>query len=72
MRSIKLRIIISAIILIGTSISLGIYIGYEKRPSIEKIDNLLNPNSIYNSKPKIDFNPFWKTWNQLHENYVSL
>jgi carboxyl-terminal processing protease len=54
-----------SIILLGGVFSLGTYVGYSRRPEIEKV------LSITNKEPTVentaDFNSFWKVWNLLNE-----
>jgi carboxyl-terminal processing protease len=55
---------ISLVLLVGV-FSLGTYIGYSRRPEIEKVF------SVSNKEPQVqttaDFNSFWKVWNLLNE-----
>ena len=46
---------------------LGIYLGYNNRPEIDKITGLSNkatPDTV-----QADFSPFWKAWNTINEKY---
>ncbi|MBI2628418.1 MAG: S41 family peptidase [Candidatus Niyogibacteria bacterium] len=51
----------------------GAYFGYNQRPAMEKILSVVNKDSKINSQAaaKINFEPFWKTWNAIEEKYVS-
>lgn len=60
---------ILAIILLAAVFGAGVFVGYSKRPAIEKISNLLNKETGQN--PVIDFAPFWKSWNIVKEKYAS-
>ena len=48
---------------------LGTYLGYEKRPSVEKIISIFNKESEVITQT--DFDPFWKVWNLIDEKYPS-
>jgi carboxyl-terminal processing protease len=47
----------------------GVYIGFENRPSVNKVMSLLNKETL--PEIQIDFEPFWKTWSVLNEKFVS-
>ncbi len=49
-------------------LSVGIYLGYNNRPEIEKVSSLINKNHILDST--VDFNTFWKAWNILNEKSI--
>ena len=47
---------------------MGIAVGYEQRPAVEKVVELRNKES---DKPnQVDFAPFWKAWSVINEKYV--
>lgn len=48
---------------------LGIYIGYNKLPEIQKINTLFNKEPEVAVQSQTDFSPFWKTWNSINEKY---
>lgn len=60
--------ILASLVLLGGVFSFGTYIGYSRRPEIEKV------LSITNKEPKFettaDFNSFWKVWNLLNEKSI--
>ncbi|MCX6754779.1 MAG: S41 family peptidase [Candidatus Nomurabacteria bacterium] len=64
----KIGIVIASILLVLGAIGFGIYIGYSRRPEIEKIA------SIVNKEPQVetsaDFSSFWKAWNILNEKSI--
>jgi carboxyl-terminal processing protease len=67
----KLKIlayIIAGSLVLGGIFFLGTYIGYSRRPEIEKV------LSIVNKEPQVqttaDFNAFWKAWNILNEKSI--
>jgi len=65
-----LYVLISLVVLVGV-FGFGTYIGYSKRPAVEKV------LSVVNKEPTIqttaDFDSFWKVWNILNDKsiYVS-
>jgi len=63
---------IIALLTIGGSFIAGIYIGYENRPEITKVSSIINKESAIssNTAEKVDFSPFWKTWNEINEKFV--
>jgi len=63
-----LFVVISALAL-GSVFLVGVYYGYERRPEIDKVANLVNKRSEESSK--VDFAPFWKAWNLIDEKYLS-
>jgi len=59
----------STILLIAIFFGLGTYIGFNQRPEINKVTNILNKETAVNTKA--DFAPFWKVWNDINEKYPS-
>jgi len=45
----------------------GLYIGFNKRPEIEKIISLTGKETVVETTA--DFSPFWKVWNLINEKY---
>ncbi len=43
----------------------GIYIGFNKKPEIEKATSLLHKEKV--DSTTVDFEPFWKVWNTINE-----
>ncbi len=60
--------IIVSIVLIGGVFSLGTYVGYSRRPEIEKVLSVTNKEVP--AENKADFNSFWKVWNLLNEKSI--
>ncbi len=59
----------AAAVLAGGSFFAGLYLGYERRPEVEKIgEKLLNKEK--GLPDEVDFEPFWKAWNLIEEKYV--
>ncbi len=63
----KIRCKIGKILLIALLFFLGIYIGFNNRPEIEKVIGLSNKENIIANKT--DFSSFWKVWNTIDEKY---
>lgn len=65
----KIVIVIVAILILGLSFVAGIYYGYENRPGVEKVLNVIGqePPPSYDD---VDFNLFWNVWAQLEEKFV--
>lgn len=57
---------ISAILIAVLVFSLGYFIGTKNVPEVSKINSLSNVSSSV----KVDFEPFWKTWNIINEKYM--
>ncbi|MEK7659614.1 MAG: S41 family peptidase [Patescibacteria group bacterium] len=71
MRNAKLVTIASALILVGIVFVSGMYVGYERRPYIERVIGVSNQQwGVKNGDP-VDFDPFWKAWNILEKTYVA-
>jgi len=45
----------------------GIYVGFENRPSVQKITGLFNKESVVTADT--DFAPFWKAWQAANEKF---
>lgn len=59
---------ISFVLIIGV-FSTGVFVGYSKRPAIEKITGISNKET---DKPaEVDFSPFWQAWSVVNEKFVS-
>lgn len=54
--------------LILGAFSFGTYVGYSKRPEVEKVFSVINKEVP--SDNKVDFNSFWKVWNLLNEKSI--
>jgi len=53
----------------AATFALGVYLGYEKRPAIDRVIGLSNKEVT--KPPEVDFEPFWQAWNLLNEKYVA-
>ncbi len=50
----------------------GIHIGYDNRPEVQKILSLTNTEGpLPFEEARVDFSPFWKTWNTINEKFIS-
>lgn len=59
---------IISIIILGSVFVLGVYLGYSKRPEVEKVLTLTNKE--IQVETTTDFDPFWKAWNILNEKSI--
>jgi len=57
----------SVILLVILFFTLGIYIGFNNRPEIEKVTGLSGKETKVMTQT--DFSPFWKVWNTIDEKY---
>ena len=55
-------IVVLALVFLG-----GVYIGYQNRPSMQKITGLVNKESAVSGDT--DFSPFWKAWKIVDEKF---
>lgn len=62
-----LYILLSLGLILG-AFSFGTYVGYSKRPEVEKVFSVINKEVP--SDNKVDFNSFWKVWNLLNEKSI--
>lgn len=65
----KILTIVLTIAILGASFSIGVWYGYERRPAIDRIANVLHKETPENLK-EVDMELFWKVWNTLEERYV--
>ena len=63
----KMRRAFATILLVALFFGLGVYIGFNKRPEISKVENLLGKETAVATEA--DFSPFWKVWNNINEKY---
>ena len=61
-------IVVVSILIVAASFSGGIYVGYERRPAIEKVKGVLYQETA--KPPEVDFSQFWEVWSRLEEKYV--
>jgi len=57
----------SIILLLAGFFFLGIYIGFNRQPAIDKITSISGKETAVVTQA--DFSPFWKTWNAINEKY---
>ena len=61
-------IILVSVLIIAASFGGGVYVGYERRPAIEKIKGVLGQET---QKPQeVDFSQFWEVWSRIEQKYV--
>jgi len=68
-KSIRILVIIAAFLILAVSFAAGALYGFNNRPAIEKVLNVLG------QKPpeqfaEVDFNLFWDVWSRLEDKYV--
>lgn len=64
----KIGYIVVSILLVAVIFGMGIYIGYSRRPAIEKIASVVNKTPTFETTA--DFDAFWKAWNILKEKSI--
>jgi carboxyl-terminal processing protease len=62
-----LRILVGVVCLVGIFL-IGVYVGFENRPSSQKITGLVNKEST-TVETTADFEPFWKAWALVKEKF---
>lgn len=62
-------VIALSIAIIGASFAGGVYVGYERRPAIEKVKQVLGKTPALQFQ-EVDFAQFWEAWSLLEEKYV--
>ena len=55
------------ILLLLVFFGLGIYVGFNNRPEIDKVVNILGKETAVETTA--DFSPFWKVWNDINDKY---
>ncbi len=60
-------VLVSIILVLGV-FSSGLYIGYSRRPEIDKVATVANKTASFETNA--DFAPFWKAWNILKEKSI--
>ncbi|MCM2339168.1 MAG: S41 family peptidase [Burkholderiales bacterium] len=63
----RIRRAYATILLVAIFFGLGTYLGYSRRPEINKVVNILNKETAV--KTEADFSIFWKAWNNINEKY---
>ena len=56
------------IVILASFLGMGIYIGYNRRPEIEKITSIINKDPQVETQA--DFAPFWKAWSILNKKSI--
>ena len=64
----KIGYILISLILIGVIFTIGIYLGYTRRPEIDKVTSVTNKTPNFDTNA--DFTAFWKAWNVLKEKSI--
>lgn len=59
---------LAAVLLIAAAFGGGVYVGYERRPAIEKVKAVLGQESP--TLREVDFSQFWDVWARLENEYV--
>jgi len=57
----------NVVLLVAVFFFLGIFVGFNNRPEIEKVTGLSNKE--IQIVTEADFSPFWKVWNTINEKY---
>lgn len=65
----KVYIILAALVILGASFFGGVYYGYQNRPAVEKVLNVLGQPSPPQFS-EVDFNLFWDVWSRLEDKFV--
>ncbi len=61
-------IVLVSILIVAAAIGGGVYVGYERRPAIEKVKSVIGQET---QKPQeVDFSQFWEVWGELEEKFV--
>ncbi len=61
-------IFLLSVFIIAAAFGGGIYVGYERRPAIEKVRGVLGQET---AKPQdVDFSQFWEVWSIVEEKFV--
>ncbi len=62
----RIRRASATILLVALFFGLGIYIGFNNRPEINKVTISGKETAV---KTEADFSPFWRVWNSINEKY---
>src|SRR3989344_1971552 len=63
-----LLVIVLSVLLLSLVFGAGVFIGFERRPAIEKVKNVVSKET---AKPvSVDFSLFWETWSALQKRHV--
>ena len=61
----KTKYVLGMVFLVAGFFALGVYVGLESQPEVEKVGGLINKEGEVVSPA--DFSPFWKAWNTIDE-----
>lgn len=61
---IGMRVIVSLLVIVAIFLA-GVYVGFENRPSMQKVTGLIHKEDP--TEEKTDFDPFWKAWQLVQE-----
>ena len=64
----RVAYIVISLVLIAMVFGVGIYVGYSRRPFIEKVTSVINKTPTFETTA--DFTAFWKAWNVLKEKSI--
>jgi carboxyl-terminal processing protease len=64
----SIGVVLAAVLIIAASFGGGVYIGYERRPAIEKVRGVLGQESP--AQKEVDFSQFWDVWSRIEDKYV--
>lgn len=65
----KIILLFLALLALGGSFFIGVIFGYENRPGVEKVTNVIQKEPPIQFK-EVDFNLFWDVWTRLEDKYV--
>lgn len=60
-----------AIVIIALTFFSGVYVGAARKPYIERVVSIVNKEPPLPVGSTTDFDPFWKAWAILNENFIS-
>ena len=63
----RITTVISIVVVLILSFAVGVYVGNNNRPAIDKVLGLSNKETAVTTTT--DFSPFWKVWNTMNEKY---
>jgi len=64
----SIGVVLAAMLVVAASFGGGVYIGYERRPAIEKVKGVLGQESA--EQKEVDFSQFWDVWSRIEDKYV--
>jgi len=65
---VNIVVILVVLLALGATFIFGVYFGFENRPEVQKITEVLNKET--NKPSGVDFDPFWKAWATIDDKYV--